>query len=540
MRTNLFFEAYPFFFLFDLLRYLLPAGASYVVFWMIFKKRWKHLFIQKIFPVNSELWRELKYSISTVIIFSLVGFGIYSANKIGYIMIYGNIDDYGWLYFFISFIIMIVFHDFYFYWTHRLMHTKALFKYVHKVHHQSTNPSPWAAYSFHPFEAFIHAMVLPIILIFLPVHGSTVFLFTLYMILQNVRGHLGYEFLPRGFIKTRLFNWNLTTVHHNMHHKYFNYNFGLYFIWWDKWMNTNHPAYEESYEEVTSRLPERSCPMKTSKKIVTLLFLTTLSVHALSQSPEGTWMTFDESTGNPISQIKIENTPGGMEGKIIKIILQPFQGDDPICTKCEGSRKNQKIIGMGFLWGFKKSDTEWSGGKILDPESGKVYECRIWLENENTLMVRGYVGQFNLFYRTQTWKRAEGSINIENPEGTWLTIDDHWNKIKSLVEIKMPGGELKGTIKKIYLLPNEGDNLVCTECKGELKGKKLVGMKMLWGFVKQENKWIDGEILDPENGNTYSSSMFLIDKNTLKVTGYWGPFHRTQIWKRVIAGQTAK
>jgi Delta7-sterol 5-desaturase len=540
METSKFFEVYPFIFLFDLLRYLIPAGAAFLFFWVIFRKRWSHLFIQNSCPTKAQVLSEIKYSLSTVVIFSLTGFGIFTANRIGYIKVYGNIAEYGWAYFFVSLIIMIIFHDFYFYWTHRLMHHRRLFKYIHKVHHESTNPSPWAAYSFHPFEAIIQVMVLPIILIFLPLHGLTIFLFTSYMIIQNVRGHLGYEMLPKAFIRSKLFNWNLTTVHHNMHHKYFNSNYGLYFTWWDKWMNSNHKAYEQTFEEVTSRQPEGKTQSGTSKQITTLLILITLTVPAFSQSPEGTWITFDESTGNPLSQIKIENTPAGMEGKIIQIILQPNQGEDPVCSKCEDARRNKKVIGMEFLSGFKKSGTEWTGGKILDPSSGELYESRLWLENDNTLMVRGYGGPLGLFHRTQTWKRDESTTNTKSPEGTWQTIDDHWKKIKSLVEIKIIDGELKATIKKIYLLPNEGSDPICTECKGELKGRKIVGMKMLWGFTKQGDGWTRGKILDPGNGSTYSSSMWLIDKDTLKVRGYLGPFYRSQVWKRVVAGQVSR
>ena len=459
---------------------------AFLVFWVIFRKRWSHLFIQHSCPTKAQVISEIMYSMSTVVIFSLIGFCIFTANKMDYVNIYNNVADYGWAYFFISLVIMILFHDFYFYWTHRLMHHKRLFKYIHKVHHDSTNPSPWAAYSFHPMEAIIQAMVLPIILIFMPVHATVVFLFTTYMILQNVRGHLGFEMLPNRFLRTKLFNWSLTTVHHNMHHQYFNCNYGLYFSWWDKWMNSNHKKYEQTFEEVTSRQPEGKNSENTIGKAATLIMLMATSIVAVSQSPEGTWTTFDETTGHPLAEIKIENTSKGFEGRISKIILQPHQGDDPICTKCEGTRKNQKVIGMEFLWGFKKSGTEWIGGKILDPESGEIYDSRLWMEKENTLMVRGYGGPLGLFYRTQRWKRLEGTVNTQTPEGTWQTIDDHWNKVKSLVEIGISNGELKAVIKKIYLLPHEGSDPVCTECKGELKEKNVVGMKCFGVLSRKE------------------------------------------------------
>ena len=180
---------------------------------------------------------------------------------------------------------------------------------------------------------------------------------------------------------------------------------------------------------------------------------------------------------------------------------------------------------------MNKDGNSWSSGKILDPENGEVYTSKLWLDDANTLQVRGYAGPFDLFYRTQTWKR-DGALDDNTPVGTWQTIDDHWNKIKSIVEVINVNGELRGYVRKIYLLPHEGTDPVCTECKDALKNSKVVGMKIIWHFKKIGERWEDGKILDPGNGSTYSSSLWLIDSDTLKVRGYLGPFYRSQIWKR--------
>jgi uncharacterized protein (DUF2147 family) len=58
-------------------------------------------------------------------------------------------------------------------------------------------------------------------------------------------------------------------------------------------------------------------------------------------------------------------------------------------------------------------------------------------------------------------------------------------------------------------------------------------MKILYGFTKKGDKWEDGRILDPGNGNVYTSAVWLMDDKTLKVRGYFGPFYRSQIWKRL-------
>jgi Delta7-sterol 5-desaturase len=532
MEAKNFIDVWPSIYLFDLLRYLIPASLFFLIFWVIAKNGLMHLFIQRTMPKTRQLLKEFAYSMSTVVIFSLVGYGIYSSEHGGLTKIYHSISDYGIAYLIFSLVVAIMFHDFYFYWTHRLMHNKRIFRYVHSIHHESTNPSPWAAYAFHPWEALIQSLVMPILVFSLPLHPLAAFLFLAYMIIRNVIGHLGFEILPKGFTKNKWLNWNTVVTHHNMHHEHFHSNFGLYFTWWDKLMKTEDAKYHEAFDEVKSR--PQACELKVSaKKSVTATILILLSSTILfGQSIEGKWTTYNEQTGSPLSVIEIVNSGNSIEGKISQIYLEPYQGQDPICSKCSGDRKDEKVIGMNFLWGFKSDGDSWTTGKILDPESGEIYSSKLWLADANTLQVRGYAGPLDLFYRTQTWKR-DGTSDRKSPVGRWQIIDDHWNKVKSIVEIKNVNGELRGFVTKIFLLPHEGSDPVCTECDGDLKNTKVVGMKIIWDFKRDGDKWVEGKILDPGNGNVYASTIWLIDSVTLKVRGYLGPFYRSQVWKRM-------
>lgn len=531
MEAKYFFEVWPIIYLFDLFRYLIPASLFFLGFWVIGKGGLMHLFIRRTMPPSRQLRREFAYSMSTVLIFSLVGFGIHLAERAELTKIYYDVDDYGIAYMFISLIISILFHDFYFYWTHRMMHHKSVFRYVHHVHHESANPSPWAAYSFHPWEALIQAMVMPALVFTIPLHPFTVFIFLAYMIIRNVIGHLGFEILPKGFTKNKWMNWNTAVTHHSMHHEHFHGNYGLYFTWWDKLMKTEHADYHNTFEEVKSR--PKVCELKPGAKKSTSVFILVLltSSGLSSQSVEGDWTTYNEQNGAPLSIVQIARSGNTLQGTIKEIFADPSQGEDPVCTKCTGELRDKKVIGMKFLWGFRQDGTQWLSGKILDPQSGEVYSGKLWLENDNTLHVRGFAGPLDLFYRTQTWKR-EGSAKDKTPAGTWKTIDDHWKKVKSIVEIININGELRGFIRKIFLLPHEGTDPVCTECSGELKNAKVVGMKIIWDFKLVGDKWTDGKILDPGTGNVYDASIALIDANTLKVRGYLGPFYRSQVWKR--------
>jgi uncharacterized protein (DUF2147 family) len=92
-------------------------------------------------------------------------------------------------------------------------------------------------------------------------------------------------------------------------------------------------------------------------------------------------------------------------GKVIKLFPRPAEDPDPVCDKCDPSdtRFKRKIIGMEIVRNLHKDGNVYSGGDILDPENGKTYRSKIWVEGKE-LKVRGYWGPF---FRTQTWQRVE-------------------------------------------------------------------------------------------------------------------------------------
>jgi len=169
-----------------------------------------------------------------------------------YSQLYPNISDYGWGYYVFSIIVMMFIHDTYFYWLHRLMHHPFLYRQVHLVHHKSTNPSPWASYSFHPIEAILEAAIAVIIAFVIPCHFTAIISFFFFQIVYNVYGHLGYELFPQNSYKHPILKWFNTSVSHNQHHQYFTGNYGLYFTFWDRMMGTMREDYEERFEKVTS------------------------------------------------------------------------------------------------------------------------------------------------------------------------------------------------------------------------------------------------------------------------------------------------
>ena len=235
-------------------RYIIVAGVSFLIFYIIFKKLLAHKKIQERFPATSDYLREIFFSIITILIFGLVPVTFIFNEKISkYTLLYKDIAERGWIYYFNLFPIMLFMHDTYFYWMHRLMHHKVLFKWFHLVHHRSTNPSPWAAYAFHPLEAVVEAGILLLFIFTLPMHRSNFIIFFLFMIIYNVYGHLGWELYPKNFHKTRIGKWINTSVAHNQHHQYFKGNYSLYFLFWDRIMGTLRKDYDEQFETVKAK-----------------------------------------------------------------------------------------------------------------------------------------------------------------------------------------------------------------------------------------------------------------------------------------------
>lgn len=231
-------------FLFNCLRYLLVSGGFFLLFYFIFKRLWAEKKIQKKFPNLSDYRREISYSLLTMLIFAGVATLVFKSSVRSYTLIYDKIEMMGWGYWWFSVVAMIFIHDTYFYWTHRAMHHPFIYRYVHRVHHLSRNPSPWAAFAFHPLEAVVESGIVVLIAFVLPFHGTALLTFLFFMTIYNAYGHLGFELYPKLFRWSWLGRWINTSVAHNQHHEKFNGNYGLYFLFWDRWMGTLRKDYE--------------------------------------------------------------------------------------------------------------------------------------------------------------------------------------------------------------------------------------------------------------------------------------------------------
>ncbi len=162
-------------------------------------------------------------------------------------------------------------------------------------------------------------------------------------------------------------------------------------------------------------------PIKNSThslfKILILILLTPIAWAGSDDSSVfGFWKTIDDATGEGKSVVKVYEKDGKLYGKIVDLLLKP---DDTLCDKCKGDLKKVPVVGMDILYDLTQVDSKkgepitYKGGEVLDPENGKFYDAKLWLEGPDTLMLRGYLG---IFYRTQTWHRVEDPALVESAQ----------------------------------------------------------------------------------------------------------------------------
>lgn len=141
--------------------------------------------------------------------------------------------------------------------------------------------------------------------------------------------------------------------------------------------------------------------------VLGLISLMVFLSSSVSTSEVGVWKTIDDDSGKAKSQVKIYIQNGKLYGKIIKLYREKGEEQNPKCTECKGAKKDKPIIGMIIINGLERDGKEWyNDDGILDPNNGKVYDCKLWVDenNKNILNVRGYIGWV---YRTQNWHRIK-------------------------------------------------------------------------------------------------------------------------------------
>ncbi len=231
---------------FQALMYLGVTGVLWLVLHVFLRRRLEKRLIGK-WPSARDLRRELSYSVFTLLIYAALVSAVLVLIMTHRVEVYSDIDRYGLAWGLLSLPAMIVWHDLYFYATHRLLHKPWLFRYVHAVHHRSRHPSPFGSYCFHPVEALINGLYVPLALLLVPIPAPVLFLAGLHQMLRNALGHSSVELMPAGFIDHKVWRYITTTTHHHLHHEAVNGNYGLWFTWCDRVLGTELPQYRQRF-----------------------------------------------------------------------------------------------------------------------------------------------------------------------------------------------------------------------------------------------------------------------------------------------------
>jgi sterol desaturase/sphingolipid hydroxylase (fatty acid hydroxylase superfamily) len=235
------------------LRYLLIATPMFALGYLLFARALGGRRIQSRPVTTSQLAHELGWSLSTSVIFAAIDVLVIVLSLKGVMRLRVLESTPALPEMIATVVLLLVFHDTYFYWQHRFLHWGPMFRFAHATHHRSINPTPFATFAFHPVEAVIEYGYVPLVALFVPIHVMPLFVFGILMTALNAYGHGGIELSPKGFARHPIGRFLLTPTHHDLHHSTVDYNFGFYSNVWDRLMGTHHPGYADEFDRVVSR-----------------------------------------------------------------------------------------------------------------------------------------------------------------------------------------------------------------------------------------------------------------------------------------------
>ncbi|MEL6389406.1 MAG: sterol desaturase family protein [Bacteroidota bacterium] len=210
------------------------------------------------YPVEQQK-KEIIWSGISSVLFGLIGVLMIMAWQRDWTAIYIEWTAYPMWYIPLSFFGALLVHETYYYWLHRALHHPRLYRWIHQVHHDSVSTSVWTSFSFHPIESVLQAIVIPLLVLIVPMHIGVLLVLLLWMTISAIINHAGVEIFPASWHGHPIWKYLIGSTHHDLHHRRFTKNFGLYFTFWDRWMNTESEEYDERYiKATTSALPTSS------------------------------------------------------------------------------------------------------------------------------------------------------------------------------------------------------------------------------------------------------------------------------------------
>src|SRR5690606_28565620 len=183
---------------------------------------------------KQQIKTELRYAFQSSCVFTIIAAATLFIWHRGWTKVYSDITAYPLWYYCLSGVIVILLYETYDYLLHRWMHHPTTFPHVHKVHHRSIHPTVFTSFSFHPLEALLQFLFFPVAVLLVPIHYSMLFAVLILFTVSALVNHSGEEIYRSAWMRRHI----IGASHHDVHHKHFHHNYGLFFTWWDRWMGT--------------------------------------------------------------------------------------------------------------------------------------------------------------------------------------------------------------------------------------------------------------------------------------------------------------
>jgi len=190
-------------------------------------------------PPPGAIRHELTLSLASSAIYALPAALVLEAWKAGGTRLYSDWDALPLWWLPVSAVLYLVIQDAHYYWVHRLMHHRTLFRWFHAGHHRSHSPTAFASFAFDLTEAAMVAWVIPVLALLIPIHIGVLLGLLILMTATATLNHCGVEIWPQRFVRGPVGGWLITATHHGLHHRRLQTNFGLHFRLWDRLMGTD-------------------------------------------------------------------------------------------------------------------------------------------------------------------------------------------------------------------------------------------------------------------------------------------------------------
>lgn len=232
-------------------RYVLICGVFILVFDRILQNSMTTRKINTSLRPPSQKWKEVMWSCLSSFIFAISGTLLLYAYTENKTLLYDQFSLHDIWYIPLSILLVLFLHETYYYFLHRWMHHPKVFRHFHKVHHDSIITSAWTSFSFHPLETLLQALIIPLATLIVPLHIYSLFFLLVLMTVSATINHLNIEIYPGWMARTGIGKWVIGATHHSQHHKYYTKNFGLYFTFYDRILQTESTDFETVFLEKT-------------------------------------------------------------------------------------------------------------------------------------------------------------------------------------------------------------------------------------------------------------------------------------------------